>query len=279
MDMPFRPEQFCQSHPWPEECGINSLFRFYKIDSDRLEYLEHFFIDRKLYHPRPSQFNDPFERALHFSLPKDAKKIHNIQQHLIELQRKRGLNEEKAKEFVSKIMIDRKRLRDILRDSTKQTFDEMRICSFTTQKDNLLFWSHYADSHKGFCVEFDATKMPISVAFKVQYKNKFPEVIYPGSNDATLFIPVLVKSEVWEYEKEFRTIFLPKEEVLENDGESLILEGDVVKNVYLGSKIDAKNKECVFDLVKRGGFNPGIWSTSLAESTFSLEFAQVVKPV
>jgi len=196
MDTSFRPKQFREDHPWPEECGINSLFRFYKIDSDRIKYLEHFFIDRKLYHPCPSQFNDPFECALNFSLPEEPERVHNIRLHLIKRFRQKGYKEIEAEEIASNNMKDPKHFREILRDSTKQTFDEMRICSFTTQKDNLLFWSHYADSHKGFCVEFDATKKPISVAFKVQYKNKFPEVIYPDSNDASLFIPVLVNSEV-----------------------------------------------------------------------------------
>jgi len=269
-------KKFHESHPWPANCGINSLFRFYKIDLDRVEYLRHLFTERKLYHPLPCQFNDPFECKPQFSLPEEAKKVLDIRQHLIKFLREKGYNEIEAEELVSNNMKNPKLLRKTINDSIIQTLAQIRICSFTTRKDNLLFWSHYADSHKGFCVEFDATKMPISYAFKVQYENKYPEVIYPGSNDVTDLTPLLVKSEVWKHEEEFRTILVPWAETQPtNDGESLILSGNEIKNVYLGSNIEENKKELICDLVEQGDFNPGIWITSLAESTFSLEFAQV----
>ena len=270
------PKNFAESHPFPDKCGINSLFRFYKINLDRVEHLNHLFNKRKLYHPLPSQFNDPFECKPHFSFPEEAKKVRKIQQHFIKLLRENGHTKKEAEELVSINMKDPKFLQTTIYNSIQQAFAKTRICSFTTRKDSLLFWSHYADSHKGFCVEFDATKMPISCAFKVQYENKYPEVVYPSSNDATGLTPALVKSEVWKYEEEFRTIFVPWAETQPaNDGESLILRGNEIKNVYLGSNIDENKKKLIFDLVKHGDFNPGIWTTSLAESTFSLEFAQI----
>ena len=45
--------------------------------------------------------------------------------------------------------------------------------------------------------------------------------------------------------------------------------------VYLGSEMNELNKKQLIDLVNDGNFNPGIWVTSLAKSTFSLEFTQV----
>ena len=267
---------FYESHPWPDKCGINSLFRFYKIDLDRVEYLRHLFIERKLYHPLPSQFNDPFECKPHFSWPQEAKKVRDIRQYLIKLARKKGRNRKEAEALVSKNMKKPKFIQKTIFDAIQKAYAELRICSFTTRKDNILFWSHYADSHKGFCVEFDATKMPMADAYKVQYKNKYPEAIYPVPNDVTAFTPALVKPKIWEHEVEFRTIFNPEAEIKpDNDGKSLILKGDEIKNVYLGSNIDENNKKRILDLVKNGSFNPGIWITSLSKSTFSLEFTQV----
>ena len=269
-------KKFHESHPWPDKCGIDSLFRFYKIDLGRVDRLRQLFTDLKLYHSLPSDFNDPFECKPHFSLPKEAKKIRKIRQHILKNLRERGHNKKEAEKLASKIMENPERLEEIILASIQETLAQVRICSFTKRKENLLFWSHYADSHKGFCVEFDATKMPIAYAYKVQYKNRYPEVIYPIPNDATAFIPALIKSTIWGYEEEFRIIFVPEGEPQpNNDGESLILRGDEIKNVYLGSNIDENKKERIFELVKHGDFNPGIWITSLAKSTFSLEFAQV----
>lgn len=269
-------KKFHESHPWPDKCGIDSLFRFYKIDLGRVDRLRHLFTELKLYHSLPSNFNDPFECKPHFSLPKEAKKIRKIRQHILKNLRERGHNKKEAEKLASKIMENPERLEEIILASIQETSAQVRICSFTKRKENLLFWSHYADSHKGFCVEFDATKMPISYAFKVQYSNEYPEAVYPSSNDVTDLIPLLVKSEVWNYEEEFRTILVPwAEPQPDNDGESLILRGDEIKNVYLGSNIDKNKKEQLIDLVKQGSFNPGIWTTNLAKSTFSLDFDQV----
>ncbi len=125
-------------------------------------------------------------------------------------------------------------------------------------------------------MEFDATIIPINMAYKVHYTNNYPEAIYPSPTDVTAFIPALVKSDIWIHEEEFRTIFVPwSNAVPPNDGESLILKDNVVKNVYFGSNIDEDKKGLIIDLIKNGGFNPGIWVTSLTKSNFSLEFVQV----
>ena len=269
-------EKFQKSHPSPDKCGITSLFRFYSVDLDQIDRLRHLFIDRKLYHLLPSQFNDPFECKPHFSWPEDDKKVRDIRQHLIKILREEGRNEKEAEELVSERMENPEFIQATIFDAAQKVYAKLRICSFTTHKENLLFWSHYADSHKGFCVEFDATKMPIAYAYKVQYKNRYPEVIYPIPNDATAFIPALIKSTIWGYEEEFRIIFVPEGEPQpNNDGESLILRGDEIKNVYLGSNIE-ENKKLIFALVEHGDFNPGIWITSLAKSTFSLEFDPLI---
>ncbi len=270
-------KKFNKSHPWPDKCDISSLFRFYTIDLKRVERLRHLFVECKLYHPLPTQFNDPFECKPHFSWPKDAKKVRDIRQYLIKLAREKGRSKKEAEAIISKQMKKPKFIQDTIFNAIQRAYSELRICSFTTQKENLLFWSHYANSHKGFCVEFDATKMPIAYAYKVQYKNKYPEVVYPRPNDATAFIPALVKSKIWKYEREYRTIFVPEAiNQPANDGESLILRGDEIKNIYLGSNIEEDEKEVIFDLVGNGNFDPSIWTTNLSKSTFSLEFIRVV---
>jgi hypothetical protein len=141
---------------------------------------------------------------------------------------------------------------------------------------NLLLWSHYADSHKGVCVEFDATKLPIS-AFKVHYDNKYPEAIYPNPPDQRAFFPALRKSKEWKYEDEFRTIFLDYLDVPKNDGESLILNGDEILNVYLGAEIDIQLKEKLLSIISKSSFSPKIWVSNLSESSFSLSFSEYIE--
>lgn len=68
-----------------------------------------------------------------------------------------------------------------------------------------LMWSHYARNHKGICLEFAVRKNEaFHYALKVRYQKKYPTF---HLNDPGFEINMLlVKSDDWRYEKEFRLI-------------------------------------------------------------------------
>ncbi|MBI3258005.1 MAG: DUF2971 domain-containing protein [Ignavibacteriae bacterium] len=92
------------------------------------------------------------------------------------------------------------------------------IYSLSQTYDNELLWAHYANSHKGFCIEYDVKLLegtlgyPKVYSFPITYTNDIPnlelrDMITQESNGDTLVKKILgVKSEVWEYEKEYRII-------------------------------------------------------------------------
>lgn len=269
-------KDFYERHPWPDKEGIKSLYRFYKFDIKHIERLEQLFINGKLYHPTPEQFNDPFECAPHFRWPTDRNKVKSIRKHLVKTAMQRGITRKKAESDISNIMTN-PQLPDIILNSIQNNYKKFRICSFTVNKRNLLLWSHYADSHKGFCVEFDATIQPIFFAQKVNYENKLPEVSYPMHGDGTGFGPALIKSEDWEYENEYRIIYHPDSEThMKKDGSSLCLNDNVIKNVYFGANMDNNNKIILIDIINKGIFQPNIWNTYLSKTSFELEFLPYV---
>lgn len=252
-------EEFDKNHPHPDIAGIESLFKFSKFDDAHIEYLSDLFVDGKLYHSLPEYFNDPFECKPHFNWPNNPSKVRDIRKHLIKAATQRGHTRKSAESLISKNMSRPGFIQETIYNSTQKIFSEIRICSFTSKKENLLFWSHYADSHKGFCVEYDASILPISYAYKVQYKDEYPAVIYPIPANALGFIPALIKSKAWEYEEEFRIIFVPEAmRQPRNDGVSLILNGNEIKNVYLGANMADSNKKVLIELIDRGPFHPGI---------------------
>ncbi|MBT3047801.1 MAG: DUF2971 domain-containing protein [Candidatus Thiodiazotropha sp.] len=265
-------KEFEQRHPHPDQDGLVSLFRFSRanVPEDRLRHL---FVEGKLFHPLPNQFNDPFECKPHFRWPESAKKVRRIRQHLIKIARADGKSKKEAEALVASSMAKEGFIQTSIFKAVRKTLGEVRVCSFTSSKENLLFWAHYADSHRGFCVEYDATILPISYAFKVRYTKKYPEVDYPAPGDARGLQPVLIKSKEWAYEEEFRTTFVPTaERQPRNDGESLILYGNEIKNVYFGALMDDAHKELLAKLLREGPFKPGIWQTELSPSSFELRF-------
>lgn len=101
-----------------------------------------------------------------------------------------------------------------LRENKKKiidTFDEMGVACFSARLDSILMWSHYADGHKGLCLEFDTKYLPFSDREKLHrliYSNSYPRLspiaIFQSSNMP--FDPLVTKSKDWEYEEEWRFI-------------------------------------------------------------------------
>src|SRR5438876_4345329 len=53
---------------------------------------------------------------------------------------------------------------------------QIGIYSMTADPASLLIWSHYADAHKGICVEFSTGLWPFNLAWKVIYSSEYPVV-------------------------------------------------------------------------------------------------------
>ncbi len=98
--------------------------------------------------------------------------------------------------------------------------DTFRVCCFSKINDNLLMWSHYADSHRGLCVEYELdTETYKSRVMHVRYQTAMPALetirLHPNGTlsvnideEARIF---LTKSEDWAYEQECRIIIISKE--------------------------------------------------------------------
>lgn len=66
---------------------------------------------------------------------------------------------------------------------------------------NVLMWSHYGDSHRGFCLVFDVDPIPNKIR-KVNYRDSIPDLNYEEGEN---FLEILItKSSGWKYESEYR---------------------------------------------------------------------------
>jgi hypothetical protein len=100
-----------------------------------------------------------------------------------------------------------------IRAAVDTAWRDSSVFCLSERFDHMLLYSHYADRHRGFCIEFDPSKDPgISDAKAVAYSNTYPEVsiefvdaielprLTPAQQHALFF----TKSRAWEYEKEWR---------------------------------------------------------------------------
>lgn len=107
-----------------------------------------------------------------------------------------------------------------------ESFNAYRIRSFFRLKDengrqtisNVLMWSHYADEHKGFCIqykfskEFFVTEERRTIRFKDIKYHKADEPLNLNTNTLNTDVALCLKLDDWSYENESRIItYLPDE--------------------------------------------------------------------
>lgn len=120
--------------------------------------------------------------------------------------------------YETKMIIQKNRKRVSIHDP--KILNEIKIASLSEDADDYLMWSHYADGHKGFCIEYNINmkNVPlddIAVFSDGGFKILFGKVIYrndpleisnlEASRDSYDFLKrFLHKFENWSYEKEIR---------------------------------------------------------------------------
>ncbi len=168
----------------------------------------------KIYLSSPKNFNDPYDSKPLFN-PTEVQKT-KTQIPVIKIQ---------------KILLD--------------FMNNYRIACFT-QNDytDILMWSHYADSHKGFCLEFAPEKELFNNYFAFIHPVIYSSKIYDltttlctffktnHANEMDFIISSLYKAIQWEYENEWR-IILP----LQDKKEVKFIDIDKPTAIYLGLNI------------------------------------------
>lgn len=140
-------------------------------------------------------------------------------------------------------------------ESSDMLSRSFKLCCFSAKNDSMLMWSHYANYHKGFCIEYD-----FDVYTKDDYRRRFVyPVIYTNrlfdatehyvngaseySNNLHLTLAALIKSDVWRYEKEWRLIFAHN-----MCPERCAYPMVKTKAVYFGANISQSDKDVLIEI-------------------------------
>lgn len=108
-----------------------------------------------------------------------------------------------------------------------------RVSCFTPKYNNFLMWSHYANKHKGVCLEYEVDPATLGIGNlleSVTYVRKLHRIdrLAPVEDQANNIL--LTKTYHWRYEKEVRLLF-------ESDRDRSVPFGQV-KAVIVGTKAD-----------------------------------------
>lgn len=155
--------------------------------------------------------------------------------------------------------------------------DSLKVCSFSGTQYSIIMWSHYADQHRGFCIEYDTESLPPENLFlRLLYPVIYSDKLFDGTSyyltaiqDRHKFNPLfpslaaLHKSPEWSYEKEWRLI-IPANLVQEASPWRV----PTPKCVYMGSRSSDPWKARIIEICRRKGIE--IHQMHLVDDTFCL---------
>ena len=179
----------------------------------------------RIYAPNKQQLNDPFEGTVTRKIFDDYEQI----KHLLS-----------PSAYEYKINLHKKLFIQI---------GYLGIYSLSKTWNNELLWAHYADTHKGFCIEYEKDKLILDKTrtkifpkiIKIKYSKKPPVYSLKDADNATeeqLLLRLLkklicTKSWSWKDEKEIRVLF-------KENGEQEI-NGTAIKSIIFGAFASDEN--------------------------------------
>lgn len=191
------------------ETKILKLYKYMSISSRSLSIIE----SGKIYYPKPAKFNDPFDCGL--SLCNDLTIDEKIQVLRAAMEKKQWPEEKITKEIMHSIT-PQGTLNDVAEGNISKLTadihgkrDNMGVLSLSETCVSILMWSHYADEHKGMCIEF---AVPVNEKlFKVDYSTNVPRCtlhdIFVENDSEGVIALFTTKHENWQYEGEYRVMW------------------------------------------------------------------------
>ena len=212
------------------------LYKYRSLADASKEYTLDIFRKCELFFAAPSSFNDPFDC-------KFSPVIASVKNLASEIAKRQTLGYEPDN-------VERTILADSAIDANfvkavDRVMNRHGICCFSRNDEEILMWSHYADCHKGICLEFDVSKDPDFFVFpkNVAYQDNYPKIDVSQPEGTNIYVSALLgtKYKKWYYEQEVR-VYKEHHQAYHFNPASLV-------SVTFGCKTEAKIIEEVMSVV------------------------------
>lgn len=238
--------------------GYRALYHWQKFDESQLSRT---LSTMQIYCSSPSAFNDPWDCKPHFNsdvLADPAENERHAQWAVEVCSRKTFMSKVERERMRVTLLTDRAKVTECLNQISAAMADAInaryRVYCLCPDVENLLMWAHYADAHRGVCLEFDLSNDVLCGALRCEYRQEFPVMkVYEDSEEANL-LTLLVKGDTWAYEREYRLIGQERSvagqgaDTLVTDGSFLQLPEGALRSVVVGCQADYAG---IRDLVER----------------------------
>lgn len=249
------------------------LYNYLRFDSNSKESLRNLrtmLVDSKLYLSNPADFNDPFEFKNKLVLDDDEV----LKRFFGDIFRRTHPNSGQsnaAQDALIETMVDKAKTEGGKIFGALFDTRSHGVHCFTPQPKSQLMWSHYADSHRGICLQF-RTSFDVATflaANPVDYCDDFPDFHLPTAPPTDTAAMMMRKGTCWSYEKERRIVMLAIAEP-----RLLPFEPKALTGLILGSRFPAQHlpaiKEMLNERTDRGLPTVQLYQAEAQKSAYRL---------
>ncbi|MBJ6799739.1 DUF2971 domain-containing protein [Geomonas propionica] len=234
-----------------------TLYRYRSLNQYSLCELIH----SEFYFASPQEFNDPYDCKNMFSFEGTTDNDWRLfLNRFLEVNRPELTAKERKQQIDLVLQGGEHRSREKVAEQfdvwgkilEKQSSELGILCLSKTHTD-ILMWSHYANNHKGYCLEFDANKLrELFFCGEVVYKDNYPrfsEFVRANLNGIAQTF-TLTKSKHWKYEQEYRLIVQPNGRQDKPGDRIFPYNPNALIGVIFGCQMSEKDKLTIRQILK-----------------------------
>jgi len=271
------------------ENGLSYLYRYLPFPLERPkpdrdngpEKLKDILVNRRIRCSNPNYFNDPWDckPCIHPDLLADPDARRIMALSLIETQKGGPKGDITDLRLLHDPTFLVRNMAGFNAFMTKFIPERWGIVCLTAAPCSTLMWSHYADNHKGICLEFLAKDTFFGAAVKIIYRAEYPKMLLGGNFGQMM---LTVKSKDWEKEEEYRLACPLSKEVTEAKESPLVMKegfleiGDLLHAVVMGCEVGAEEERVIRELLKEYGGHLRLKRAVRVPHKYSLTLEDVV---
>ena len=247
--------------------GYRYRYKYFSpMDEERIEYLRDVLVRSRFWLSAPDELNDPFELQCEImfdgTVAQKRKRLDNLLKD--DGWRHAAARRKKATELMSRGYDAMLRIID---EKHKNSVKTTGVCCFAGSPLSILMWSHYANKHRGVCLQFDTVKdwIPFLCSCRI---NDYPLIKWTTDHAKDLGQFISQKHLGWKYEDESRMIYL------EAAHEYVPVQPQALTSVFIGCQATEADCEVMRRLLKersaKGHPAPAVYRVSRHPKRYKL---------
>lgn len=231
-----------------------------------LERLRETVVDSLIYLSSPKELNDPFDCRPFFEIPvakeEQVEMVSGPLRYKYRTARAAQIRK-MAEEFLRAPNLA-ERIQQANEAFRSQEIEKIGVYCFSAIKDSTVMFSHYADSHRGICLEFDVrSKKHWEKIWEMHYSEAYPVIQWsPKLSPADSKKLFHWKDVGWKYEGEYRLIH--------NKQGHLTFPPDHLTGIIFGCLMSEKDKEIIKCWLSRRKPQIQLYETTIHPSQYKL---------